>query len=86
MKVDPGTLVITTPYHVGNPLDLGTLQLNAANSTFELAAPVAFGSATDQAMGIQVINSRPDTRHFTAQVASSDFTSPTGSFPTRRST
>jgi len=78
--VPKGALTITTPWTAANPLALGTLQLNQATSTFELAAPVNFASSTDITKGIKIINSRPDQPHFTAQVASTDFTSTGGSF------
>jgi len=78
--VPKGTLVITTPYHVGSELALGNLTLNQANSTFELADPVMFASGTDIEKGIKIINARPDQPHFTAQVASTNFTSAGGSF------
>lgn len=80
VDVPAGTLTITTPWTVGNPLKLGTLELNQANSTFQLHAPVTFASANDQASGIQVISARAANPHFTAQVASTDFTSASGSF------
>jgi hypothetical protein len=78
VTVPKGALTITTPYSPANPLPLGSLKLNQATSTFELAAPVAFASATDIANGIKIVNERPDQPHFTAQVASTNFTSASG--------
>ena len=80
VEVPKGALTITTPWHVGSALELGSLKLNQASSTFELAAPVMFASATDISKGIKIVNERPDQPHFTAQVASTPFTSSGGSF------
>lgn len=42
--VPAGTLVISTPYTVANPFNLGTMQLNAAGTLLSTSAP--FGSTT----------------------------------------
>lgn len=81
VKVPEGKLEITTPWTADTPLDLGTLVLNQASSTYELQSPVVFASASDQAMGIQISDTRVDSPAFTAQVASTDFTSAGSSFP-----
>lgn len=78
--VPVGTLTITTPWTPENPLLLGDLELNQKSSTWQLKAPKSFASATDQGTGIQILNLRANSPHFTAQVASTDFTSPSGSF------
>ena len=80
VAVPAGSLTITTPWTATNPLDLGTLVLDQATSTFELDTPVTFASGTDIAQAIKIENTRPDTPHFTAQVASTDFASAGGSF------
>lgn len=80
VKVDKGALKITTPWTPTHKLDLGTLELNQADSTLQMAAPVEFASATDIANGIKIENSRVDVPTFTAQVESTDFTSAGGTF------
>jgi hypothetical protein len=80
VTIPAGTLTITTPFTTVDPLDLGTAILDDATSTF-FTDPAVFGSATDQAAGIQVIDRRAGAPGFTAQVKSTDFTSGANSFP-----
>lgn len=79
VTIPEGTLAITTPYTAADPLDLGTAVLDDATSTY-FTDPTVFGSVTDQAQAIQVIDRRSGGHGFTAQVRSTDFASTGDSF------
>ncbi|WP_426594251.1 Ig-like domain repeat protein [Cellulomonas sp. McL0617] len=79
VTIPAGTLTITTPWTSADPLDLGTAILDDATSTY-YTDPAVFGSATDQAQAIQVIDRRSGAPGFTAQVKSTPFTSGANAF------
>ncbi len=71
VNIPAGTLTITTPYHAENPLHLGDAVFDADSSVFSASAD--FGSATDIAKAIKIVDRRPGDLGFVASVASSDF-------------
>lgn len=76
VDVPEGTLTITTPYTSASPLALGTATLNDQNSTWSASA--AFGSGSDIEQAIKIVDTRAGQPGFTAQVASTDFSSGPG--------
>ncbi len=71
VTIPEGTLTLTTPYTQANPLDLGTAVLDGATSTYSASA--AFGSTSDVAQAIKIVDTRAGAPGFTAQVAATDF-------------
>jgi hypothetical protein len=73
--VAAGTITITTPYSPTNPLDLGTLQLNASGTL--LSANAQFGNTTNTGSEIFVTDTRAGDPNWTASVQAGNFTSGT---------
>jgi Bacterial Ig-like domain (group 3) len=63
--VAAGTMTITSPYHTGNPFNLGTLALNTAGTQLSMSA--SFGTIT-------ITDGRAGNLAWTASVTSTDFT------------
>src|SRR5262249_39758984 len=70
--VPTGALYISTPYHAGNPFDLGRMTLAADGTSYH--AQAAFGTAANPANGVTIIDTRGGLP-WTASVLSSPFTS-----------
>ncbi|SDJ46986.1 Ig-like domain (group 3) [Frankineae bacterium MT45] len=73
-EVAAGSLSISSPYTVTNPIDLGQLALDSTDTYLEASKP--FGTSTDP---IQVTDTRAGNLPWTATVQSTDFSSSTGS-------
>jgi Bacterial Ig-like domain (group 3) len=71
VSLAPGTLTITTPYSSATPFNLGSLLLDPVSHVFKASAP--FGSATNPAQGVTVIDGRAGDQPWTASVTSTDF-------------
>ena len=74
--VAAGALSITTPYHAGNSLHVGTLSLNA-NGT-ELSGSAQFGDGTTPDGSIKIVDTRAGNTNWTASAASSDLVDTAG--------
>lgn len=76
VTVSPGTLVISTPYTVDNPFDLGTMALDPSGGAY-LHAAAPFGDptseATLQATGVTITDTRAGALPWTASLTSTDF-------------
>ena len=66
-----GELVISTPYTPAAPFDLGALQLAADAASYSASAP--FGSETDPAAGVTIIDTRSGGLPFSAHISATDF-------------
>jgi hypothetical protein len=86
VTVPTGTLVISTPYTVANPFNLGTLALNAAGTGLSASAPFGDPSApaaTDPgtsatANGVTITDTRPGSTGWVASAATTGFSGPGG--------
>jgi hypothetical protein len=78
-SVPVGSLVISTPYTLTNPFDLGTMTLNAGATQLS-TGPVAFGAG---AAGVTITDQRNGDLPWTASLQSSPFTSGASSINAR---
>jgi hypothetical protein len=80
--VPAGTISISTPYTPGNPLNLGTLALNAAGTYFTASASLDTGGATDvpgvNFNGITVVDTQSGDLPWTVSALASNLSDGTG--------
>ena len=79
VTVPVGSLIISTPWIVGHPFNLGNLAMNTAGTELT-TGPVLFGSATNPTDGVTITDQRAgSTNTWTASLSSSAFTLGTNS-------
>jgi hypothetical protein len=74
--VPAGSIVISTPYHAGNPFNIGTMVLNAAGNQYTTSN--LFGNAANPTNGVTITDTRAGGLGWTASLQSGAFANTTG--------